>query len=239
MIYFLSLPASIINMLLLTIERLLILLFPLTYRKYITKPKVIVLLIITWLYVTVVAVYPFVRNPRAVVTDNQRCFIDFSMSYGFYQIIVDFAIPLACVFVLNVCIFKLSQRKASLRKDLLHQKCLAVNMKAAKTILVILLNVSACWMTYIVIIGVNLSSCCYSLSLTFVGKAVNSTSAATNPMLYGLLNTSIRKIIVKRFQRFYACLFKRRAAENENNAFTLLQRKNGSISQHKSKCSKL
>ena len=66
--------------------------------------------------------------------------------------------------------------------------------------MVILLNVSLCWMAYIVIIAVNFQ-CCYSASATYVGKAINSTSAATNPVLYGLLNASIRKFVLNRRSR--------------------------------------
>ena len=202
-IFILSLPSSIINMLLLTSERVFILLYPFQYRRFFTRRNAMIILSFLWLYVIGVATYPIMVSRRAVCATQGRCYLDFSPNFGLFMVFGNFACPMLIVIGMNCAMFCIASAAIERRRNWSSNSNSAhaqffTNYKAAKTIFVIVANVTLCWFTYICIVAMNfLCRPCFSHHLTYLGKCVNSTSVATNPILYGILNKSIRKFIIK------------------------------------------
>ena len=92
---------------------------------------------------------------------------------------------------------KAAERKRESRGSSDGDEQFLSNVKAAKTISVIVCNVLLCWLVYIIVVAVNFLGS-YNPYITCAAQMVNSISVASNPVLYGLLNKSTRKIITEK-----------------------------------------
>lgn len=236
-----SLPSSMVNLLLLTFERFIKIIYPYRYCKYFTKGRVCCLLWATWTYCGLVALFPIIYFPRGAVVKQGTCFILFPFHYVTYQIVINFFMPLLFILIMNMMIFRTARRhaqiierqKSSLLRNTQRQKSfvnrnaskerqikisislLPANYKAAKTIMILVGVFLVCWLSYIVILTANIScKFCHPRELTWIGNLVNYSSIVFNPVLYGLHNKRIRKVLTR---RFVAC-FKRRY---DNESFRL------------------
>ena len=220
----LSLPSSILNILLLTSERLFILLYPFQYRRFCTQRNAVFVLLLLWFYVILVATYPIMVNTGAICATQGRCYIDFSTHFGLFLVLGNFGCPTIIVVIMNCCMFCIASKAIERRRNWSSksetQQQFFTNYKAAKTIFVIVTNVTVCWFTYICIVTMNFFCApCYSQHITYLGKCVNSSSVATNPVLNGLLNKSIRKLLTKGLR-----VCKNRVREDKTYAANVFER---------------
>lgn len=219
-----SLPSAIVNLLFLTSERLLTLLFPFRHKTILTKRRVLKILIVSWTYFLLVSCFPLMHTSRAVVVEQGICYLRMHIGYVLYQIFVNFVTPLVVVMAMNCAIYRvaINARKkraklaklGSLKLTSLKRGMIKDNFKTAKTIMVLVGNVSVCWLSYIGLVTVNvLCHVCLPYEAIWVGCVINYTSIASNPLIYGILNTSIRKTIIKIY--FRRSFLRREAAKRK------------------------
>ena len=243
-----SLPASIFNLFLLTAERFVSIIFPYKHCKVFTKKSIMTLLIFIWTYIVSAAIFPIIINNNAVFIINGHCHLTFSVAYVIYQLTLNFIVPLLCIIIMNIVIYRvaskhcreLNKRHVSLctstksedasreNKKQRREKKKSVdtiprNFRAAKNIMVLFGVFLFCWLTFIVLVVWNiLCRICHPREVTWTGNAINYSSVILNPLLYGLLNKKVRKVL---WRRYTVCLIKR-TCRTEMVKLERLSRKN-------------
>ena len=77
---------------------------------------------------------------------------------------------------------------------------IAVKYKAAKVIMKLVGLVVICWLSYIILSISNvLCDGCHPKEVTWGGSAINYSTVVFNPLLYGLLNKNIRKVLFREY----------------------------------------
>lgn len=212
-----SLPASIVNLLLLTCERFIKILFPFKHGKIYTKMNILILILASWSYILVVALLPIMMNRNAVVIEDGRCALHFTTTYTLYQVVGNFSIPVLIIVTMNLFLYyyvgkrslmiksikdAIDRRRGTLKTTRQSLLAMPVNFKAAKTIMTLVVVFLVCWLTFIVSVTVNIScGVCLPRLVTWIVNAINYSSVALNPVIYGLLNKSIRQMLLKRYVR--------------------------------------
>ena len=78
---------------------------------------------------------------------------------------------------------------------------LSRNIKAAKRIALLIGVFFICWLSYIIIVAMNYFCQCHPRELTWIANVINYSSAAINPVLYGLMKRTIRLELINRLRR--------------------------------------
>ena len=112
--FFLSLPASAVTLCLLTTERYLTLRFPMRHRSgaLFTKPRIVVTLVCTWLYVTITASLPALGwkiHPTLVM--GGECLVFFPTDFAILMLGLNFILPLLVIIAVNINIFHLANKR--------------------------------------------------------------------------------------------------------------------------------
>lgn len=220
-IFMFSLPSQIVNLLLMTFERLIKILLPYRYESIFRKRVVQMMIVITWSYTLFVALFPFILAPLTshplVHVKQGKCWTYLTIHYIFYQIMGNFITPIVFIVGMNLKIFCIAQRHyrdIQLQTNHLNvhttskskARNFTANFKAAKTVMMLFVVYSACWLTYILIVIANVAcSICHPRELTWTSNAINYSSVALSPMLYGLRNVDIRKVVLRKYTRMFCC----------------------------------
>ena len=212
-LFFLSLPASVLNLLLLTIERYAKIISPYKHRFMFCKRNTAIMLTLLWLYTIIVALYP-ILNPLVVhsylpiFVFHGVCWLQFPLTYVFFQLCANFMAPTLILLVLNGLMLAVAQKHSKSINQLSvasanKQSCMSVswvnmlrNMKAAKTIALLVGVFLTCWLTFLITAAINVRcNECLRRELTWLANGINYTSCALNPIIYGLLNRPIRNAL--------------------------------------------
>ena len=218
-----SLPASIVNLLLLTGERFVKLLYPFKHGILYTKLNVAVLILASWTYILIIALLPIMMDSNAVVIEDGICALHFSTSYTVYQLVGNFSLPIVVILAMNTVLYynvgkrarHMKKHKNSIKRARLTRSgsttkwrqsivTLPINFKAAKTIMSLVGVFLICWLTFIISVTINiLCGVCLPREVTWIVNAINYSSVALNPVIYGLLNKSIRQMLLKTYFKCY------------------------------------
>ena len=122
-VFFLSLPASTLNLSILTLERFCAIRFPLMHRtgRIFTVKRKVVILICSWIYISVTASLPVMgwrRYPTLV--KNGQCLFYFETEYALFQLCANFIFPLVFIVVMNIWILQIARK--GLESSLLSRK---------------------------------------------------------------------------------------------------------------------
>ena len=207
-VFMFSLPSSMVNLLLLTVERFIKIIYPYRYPNIFIKKNVILVLLLSWSYYGIVALFPLMYDSNASHVADGKCFVSVPLHYVSYQLTVNFFIPLCCIITMNMMIFRTARRHArciqkqmsSIGNSRRRQRFLttSVNYKAAKTIMILVGLFLVCWLSYIILVTANIMcDICHPREVTWLGNAINYSSIALNPVLYGLHNKQIRQVIIR------------------------------------------
>ena len=217
--FMLSLPSSVINLTLLTAERYINVRFPYKGKLYITKTTLIVVIVTSWTYSLLVSLFPVMYNPKGSISVvKERCSFEFPRSYSVYQVIANFVVPVLIIVTLNILLFGIARKHAlKMRQSGRIPSLLTVgspndcstnrlskyhtsfvtfgnNIKAAKRLSLLVGVCLLCWLPYIVIVLVNiLCNSCHNALATWIGNAINYSGTFLNPIIYGMMNKSVRK----------------------------------------------
>ena len=208
-----SLASSIINLLLLTTERFVKIVFPYKYNESFTSSKVIILLLVSWVYLIIIALIPLMGGSNATNTDNDFCYLDIPITYLIYQILVNFTIPLFCILAMNTIVIRIASKHTCTiekQKNYLQdveesvsvedKRLFYTNYKTTKIIMKLVGFIIASWFIYILLVILNVSFReCFPRELIWLGNVINYTNVIGNPLLYGFLNKGIRKAILRKY----------------------------------------
>ena len=266
--FMLSLPLSMINLLLLTLETFVTIAFPYKKSNFVKKRNVITCLVIAYTYAVIFTLFPVLQKPRSsiLILNGTDCIVDTSITYIYIFIIMNMCIPLCVIVLLNIWIFriansqtkkirsyyikdihlvspnvkdlatpltttrassndnvinvsnkpvgcmslrktnndffmckeskKVNERKTNFSGSKRSKTILILNIKAAKRIALLVAECLFCWLFYNIVVLRNVSGY-YSPIMTKVGNVINYSSLFLNPLVYGLLNPKIRKVILK------------------------------------------
>ena len=111
--FLISLPSSVINLVLLTTERFVSVVFPFHRVRYITRRNVVISLAVTWVYTCCSALFPLVHSEDAVQVAMGRCVMTYPLGYDIYQIAANFLIPISYICFANCILFRVSNRHAA------------------------------------------------------------------------------------------------------------------------------
>ena len=247
--FLIYLPSSILNLSLLTAERLITVRYPFQSNRYLTKSKVAIAVSITWAYTVGVALFPILNKKNALTVSYGVCNLTYDIGYDIFMLVANFLIPLLFIIFANInlfCISNIQATKMSLlrgrlgtfvegnneksgshgfnesgnnnninnnnnnsnkKNSLLNQTrrksmSLTANLKAAKRIALLVGIFCFCWLTYFFLVVTNVAcGVCHPRELTWVGNIINYSTTVTHPLLYGILNTNIRREVKKKLRR--------------------------------------
>lgn len=129
--FMLSLPMSMINLCLLTLETFLTILFPYKKSRIVNKKSATICLLIGYIYAVVFTTFPVLRNPSGsiLILDGNTCIVDTSVEYIYAFAAMNLFVPLSIIITLNIWIYCIANgqtkkiRRSSFRvKDGLQQK---------------------------------------------------------------------------------------------------------------------
>ena len=111
--FLISLPSSVLNLVLLTSERFVSVVAPFHRIRYLKRRNVIIVLTVTWLYTCIVALFPLVYKEDSITVSMGRCLIQNPISYDIFQIIANFLIPIIYICFANIVLFCVSNKHAT------------------------------------------------------------------------------------------------------------------------------
>ena len=224
-VFLISLPSSVLSLTLLTAERLIAVLFPYKIRNILTKPTVGIAITSVWVYVFLVGLFPIMYNKEAVMVAHGNCYLMFPLQYNVFLVSVNFLLPIVFICGVNIVLLLIAQKhhrgQASISSRLIsssssshdssqravkripQKKSLKVsnNLKAAKRIALLVGVFLVCWLSYIIIVASNFICWCNPQELTWIANVINYSCTAINPLLYGLLNKTIRREVCSKLRR--------------------------------------
>ncbi|XP_012562393.2 octopamine receptor beta-2R [Hydra vulgaris] len=215
-LFIFSLPSAVFNLFLLTLERFVSVYFPFKRIQYFSKKNVFISISFSWIYTINVGLFPIYYNgPSAIKVVGKVCQMEFSNKFAIYLISVNFVLPVLIMVSMYFSLFLLAHKHQkqiqrlsinSLRKQ---SNSFQKNLKAAKTIFLLVGNFLVCWVSFI---GIALSNLicggCHPRELTWISNVVNYSNIVFNPIIYGMLNKTIRKAIYKKLFQIFSCFCK-------------------------------
>ena len=219
-LYLIAVPTSILTLLAVSIDRYKTLSDPLNKYKrtrFMTRRRARGVVFVLWLYSILFALVPQMGWKFSSVSIHYgRCNFNITHTYSALSSIVNFIVPLLMTSLIYLKIYHIAKkdviysntdRKSSLGHTR-DQKILMKNLKAAKTILVIVCGFFLCWFPFTVLslIGGFCKDCARSIphSLNPLLLLLGYTNSALNPYLYSFRNKRFRdssKKIVKRLSK--------------------------------------
>lgn len=199
-VFMFSLPSAILNLLLLTFDRFILIVFPHKHKDLFTRRNIYVVIIATWFYNLTIAFLPLIFNSNAVTVGCGVCYILYPLMLPVYHVLVNFTLPLVSILGMNLAIYQVAKKHGHKHK----KNSVRVNFRAAKIIMILCGVCLFCWLTYIVMVMSNIMcNVCHPRWLTWSGNAINYSSIALNPILYGLLNKKIRNVLLEKYCRCF------------------------------------
>ena len=227
---FLFCSASIANLAAISVDRYLKISSPLTYDTHMTKSRVTLMLALLWGYSIVLASFSPIEwsslrkdQARGIVVENGSCYSD-SKIYLTIVSAIGFFAPLSIMLLMYCVVFKVavnqaaklarqhgsvrSDRKAR-RKSSAHAISLLFEVKATKTLIILLSAFCICWCPFFVLIFIGLHSpkqlntvpaWCRKFFVVLFVYILPNCNAALDPIIYTTQNQLFRKAILKIFK---------------------------------------
>lgn len=224
--------ASIANLAAISVDRYLKISSPLSYDSTMTKARVTRMLLLLWSYSVVLASFSPIEwsklpqdQARGTLVENGACFND-SRIYLTIISVIGFVAPLSIMLLMYCVVFKVAVSQASKlarqhesiyckgrkrRKSPSQAISLFLEVKATKTLIVLLSAFCVCWCPFFVLIFVGLHSPEHFMSLSPRGRKFllvlfvyifPNCNAALDPIIYTTQNQQFRRVIKKIMTRY-------------------------------------
>ena len=221
--------ASIANLAAISVDRYLKIASPLTYDIRMTSTRVAIILIVLWGYSMSLASLSFVSGDASgIIVRKQICFIDNKIYLTVISVIGFFA-PFATMLLMYCFVFKVAvvqatevfrlqeslysggQPNARRKSSRISAGTIFFEVKATKTLIILLSVFCVCWSPFFVLTLLSLHSpqafeglplwLTKFLKITFVHLLPNCNSAF-NPIVYTTYNHQFRKAIQRLLKRY-------------------------------------
>ena len=203
-LFVLSLGGSCYSLLLISVERFFAIAFPLTRRNWLTKCKVVWLIVYGWIHVSLTGFLPLFGWNQ--YDDNQtHCDSDHIYTRGYQQFIsIQFIVVLTANIVLYAIVMRIAMKTAKCRRIMdsvtIHNRS-ERDFQKLKMMAIVLGLFIVCWSPYTVIVTILLLYH-YNSTLRFARKCsliLGIINSALNWMVYGFRNkdfkTAFKEII--------------------------------------------
>ena len=221
--------ASIANLAAISVDRYLKIASPLTYDIRMTSTRVVLTLIVLWGYSVCLASLSLVPSDApGIIVQNQTCYIDNKIFLTVISVIGFFA-PFTIMLLMYCFVFKMAvgqakemfrrqesmyggnQPNARRKSSRMSPGTIFFEVKATKTLIILLSVFCICWSPFFVLTLLSLHSpgafrglprwLTVLLKVLFVHLLPNCNSAF-NPIIYTTYNHQFRKAIEKLFKRY-------------------------------------
>ena len=153
--------------------------------------------------------------------------MSFPRQFTLFLVILNFLVPIIFICVANTIIFVKAQKsykdQVAITANLIKKNMassgskpthklrpssqkrspkIISNLKAAKRIALLVGIFLLCWLSYIIIVASNSICKCHPQEVIWIANVINYSASALNPVLYGLLNKTIRKELVKKARKY-------------------------------------
>ncbi|PKU44538.1 histamine h2 receptor [Limosa lapponica baueri] len=200
--------ASILNLLMISLDRYFAVTTPLRYSQLVTRSRVAVGLVVIWTVSLMVSFLPIHLgwNTKGTAVQNtvpncsKECMLEVNPVYGLVDALLTFYIPLIIMCITYYRIFKIAREQA---KRINHTWCSSSNTptppmvkehKATVTLAVVLGAFIVCWFPYFTVFtyrGLGEDRMVQGTPLSIV-LWLGYANSALNPILYGTLNRDFR-----------------------------------------------
>lgn len=182
--------ASIMNLTAVSVDRMLAIATPFNYPKLLTSKKALIFIAFVWMYSLVVAGLRLADWPNK--------------SYFHFVSTVSFFLPLSLVIVMYSAIFivvKIQVHRIGTTAGREH----ANEMKAAKTIAVVIGAFVVCWLPFFVFVAGTANHIKFSSQkeMLNVFKWMTYLNSCLNPVIYTCMNRTYRRAFQRLFNRVY------------------------------------
>ena len=174
--FFVSLSSSVNNLFMLTLDRYISVKYPFKRMRYFTSFKITIAIAVGWIYAVIFGVFPIIYNYDSIYQGDGVCVIIFPVEYAYAWIFVNGIFPGLCIVILNILLFKRANKRPRLLQANIQAQDISLrsNMKAAKTILMLVVIFVTCWLSYCILILCNiLCGGCHPREITWRGNTVN------------------------------------------------------------------
>ena len=178
----------------LTLDRYISVKYPFKRMRYFTSFKITIVIAVGWIYAVLFSAFPIIYNYDSIYQGDRVCVMIFPMEYAYVWIFVNGIFPGLCIIIFNILLLKRANKKPHLLQATPQAQDVSScsNMKAAKTILTLVVIFLTCWLLYCILVLCNfLCGICHPREVTWIGNAINYFSVTLNPLVYGL---SIKRI---------------------------------------------
>lgn len=179
--------ASIMNLAAVSADRHLAITTPYQYHQFLTSFRAIMVLCFVWAYATAISLLTFVKIPNN--------------GYQFIIVTASFFLPLTAMIIMYARIFAVARRQARMITKNLSYK---TDIKAAKTIAVVIGAFVVCWLPFFVlIIGFAVDNAFLKDMRIYRGiKWMEYLNSCLNPIIYCCLNRTYRGAFKRLFKRW-------------------------------------
>lgn len=191
--------ASISHLLLISIERYICISSPLTYHSIVTTPKTRVAICAAWSFALTMTII------KLVTWD-----MSFSAAYQLTAFSLCFAAPVFIMSYAYIMIFRVSRTQAKKMLLKIGEKtkrfCLPKELKAAKTLGVVMGAFVLCWFPFFFLNFFNAlcRTCPIQVGAVMVAKALHYFNSVLNPIIYGLMNKQFKTAFRHLFTSTYS-----------------------------------
>ena len=186
--------ASVMNLVAVSFDRYLAITKPFSYNEYLTSFRAIVLIAMLWVFSFILYGIRFSGEPRST----------FMKAYQVVTVVVVFIIPLLVMILLYMKIYAVARSQA-----LRIGRNYAKDIKATKTIAVVIGAFLVCWMPFFVAVTIFAFSSNGGEIVTIpVFKAIKwmqYLNSCLNPIIYNCTNRTYRRAFKKLFIRSICC----------------------------------
>ena len=195
--------ASVHTLTLMAVNRYFRVVKPAKYRRYFTKKKTMIMIIVTWFY-SMCSPLPYMFSGRKMVFHPSKFFCYVQVDSGAFMVFimtVYVGLPACVIFYSYTRIFKTVRSHNNKFQNTGTETSTAnvEEIKVVRTIFVIVVFFFLCW-TPILVIDIVDTTCGSWIFPREVYVAYNflaTISSALNPVIYGLLNKNFRKEYLK------------------------------------------
>ena len=196
--------ASIQTLVLMAVNRYFRIVKPAKYRRFFTKKKIMVMILVSWLS-SICATLPYILSGRKMVFHPSKfvCILDIVSGRVFFAVLTTVYLgPTSCV--IFYCYFRILKTVRSHNNNFQatgrgNSTVNVEEIKVARTLFVIVVFFNLCWapVLFIDLVDTFCGRWVFSREVYVVYNFLVTISSALNPFIYGVLNKNFRKEYLK------------------------------------------